>query len=121
MSSLRKVSYLLLFTCGVSFPILVAAQSKGPSSTNPAPTLNDQQKAGEALFLQNCPLCHVYSDQKKSVGIPMPPLTGLFRKSINEDAVRQLILQGIPKKMPGFRYDLEPKELDDIIAYLKTL
>jgi len=33
---------------------------------------------------------------------------------------RQLIEQEVPGKMPGFRYDLEPKQIDDIIAYLRT-
>jgi mono/diheme cytochrome c family protein len=47
-------------------------------------------------------------------------LVGLFKDStISEDAVRQLIQTGIPKNMPGFKYTLEPAELDNLIAYLK--
>jgi mono/diheme cytochrome c family protein len=30
-------------------------------------------------------------------------------------------MQGVPNKMPAFRYGLQPAEIDAIIAYLKTL
>ena len=36
------------------------------------------------------------------------------------ELLRGLILKGSPN-MPGFQYGLEPKEMDDLIAYLKTL
>ena len=35
------------------------------------------------------------------------------------DAVRQLIRQGIPRRMPRFQYTLNASEMDDLIAYLK--
>jgi hypothetical protein len=44
----------------------------------------------------------------------------MFGADADEDFLRQFIQQGVPAKMPGFRYDLEPKQIDDIIAYLKT-
>jgi mono/diheme cytochrome c family protein len=96
-------------------------ESSGFTSTIPAPGLNDQQKRGENLFLQNCPLCHIASNQKKRLGIPTPQLKGLFKNPTSEDAVRRVILQGVPGRMPGFQYDLDAKEIDSIIAYLKTL
>lgn len=124
MSAFYRIACLLILTCAVLFPITLWGQSEESSSTTsttPAPGLNEQQKAGEALFLQNCPLCHIYSNQKKRLGIPTLSLNGLFKKQIGEDVVRQFILLGVPKKMPGFQYDLEPKEIDNIIAYMKTL
>jgi hypothetical protein len=39
---------------------------------------------------------------------------------VKSSGPRQLIEQGVPGKVPGFRYDLEPKQIDDIIAYLRT-
>lgn len=72
------------------------------------------------MFVQNCPLCHVPSNQKKRLGIQGPVLQGMFGEDANEDALRQYIQQGVPDKMPGFRYALEPKQIDDLIAYLKT-
>jgi mono/diheme cytochrome c family protein len=51
-----------------------------------------------------------------------PLLNGLFSgsKPRPEAVVRGFILKGTPK-MPGFQYGLEPKQIDQIIAYLKTL
>jgi mono/diheme cytochrome c family protein len=56
----------------------------------------------------------------KSVG---PSLKGVFGppRSRPEVVVKTFIQQGIQDKMPGFRYGLQPAEIDAIVAYLKTL
>jgi mono/diheme cytochrome c family protein len=72
------------------------------------------------LFVQNCPLCHVPSNQKKRLGIQGPILQGLFTEDADEDPLRQLIQQGLREKMPGFRYALDSKQIDDLIAFLKA-
>jgi cytochrome c2 len=131
MSFSRRIVNLLLLACVGMFPIALAAQEadqhtpeQSPSmarkSSAPRPVLNEQQRRGEALFVQNCPLCHVPSHQKQTLGIQGPILKGMFGEDADEDFLRQFIQQGVPAKMPGFRYDLEPKQIDDIIAYLKT-
>ena len=124
MSSSFRIACLVF----LMFVILPASRLRGQgedsggfTSTIPASGLNDQQKKGENLFLQNCPLCHINSNQKKRLGIPTPQLKGLFKNPTSEDAVRRVILQGIPTRMPGFQYDLDTKQIDSIIAYLKTL
>ncbi len=82
---------------------------------------------GEALFLQYCPLCHAPLKKRgkdpNETGTPREkPLAGLFRGGrVQDAAVRQVIQRGISQKMPGFQYALTPKELDDLIEYLKTL
>jgi len=38
----------------------------------------------------------------------------------NEDMIRDYIRNG-SKKMPGFKYGLEPSEIDAIVEYLKTV
>jgi mono/diheme cytochrome c family protein len=95
-------------------------------TTEPAPAaepvLTDAQKRGEALFLKHCPLCHVFSGQKKDLGIQSPTeLRGLFKSStVSDAAVRQLVTEGVPGKMPSFRHALASQELDDVLAYLKV-
>ena len=84
------------------------------------PVLNEQQRRGEALFVQNCPLCHIPSKQKKTLGIQGPILRGMYGEDADEDSLRQIIQQGIPAKMPGFRYTLDSKQIDDVIAFLKA-
>lgn len=52
-----------------------------------------------------------------------PPLDGIFRgdKPLTDVVARTFIQRGVADKMPSFQYGLEPKEIDSIIAYLKTL
>ncbi len=90
-------------------------------------TLNEQQKAGKGLFMQNCSVCHlpILENSKDAAGGGSaigPLLEGLFRgeRPRPEEAVRTFIMRGTPK-MPGFQYGLERSEIDSIIAYLKTL
>jgi mono/diheme cytochrome c family protein len=125
--SRRFARGLLAFACAVLPPITLAAQSGPTSATVPVSALAEQQRMGEALFLKYCPLCHApmkkRSKDPNEQGVPREAsLAGLFRKERTQEAsVRQIIQQGIPKKMPGFQYTLGPKELDDLISYLKTL
>jgi len=123
MRSLRRGIYSLLLTCGIFFPTALAAQSQQGSS----PALNEQQTKGRILYNQNCRLCHTPEPERakdptpgKSVG---PSLVGVFGppRSRPEAVVRTFIQQGITDKMPGFRYGLQPAEMDAILAYLKTL
>ena len=77
--------------------------------------------------MQNCSVCHLpilensknAAEEGSAIG---PLLKGLFRgeRPRPEEAVRTFIMRGTPK-MPGFQYGLEQREIDSIIAYLKTL
>jgi mono/diheme cytochrome c family protein len=101
----------------------LAAQSK-PAATLPgAEKLNEQEKRGEGLFLQRCSLCHL--PRKLKFGSPPvvgPSLSGQFKDATpdQQKILRGFILKGGPD-MPGFQYGLEPKEVDDLVAFLKTL
>jgi mono/diheme cytochrome c family protein len=99
------------------------AQTK---SAVPAPTtekLSESARRGEGLFLQRCSLCHL--PRKLKFGSPPvigPSLNGQFKDAAPDQlkTLRGFILKGGPD-MPGFQYGLEPKEVDDLIEYLKTL
>ena len=96
------------------------------SSTKPAaaaPNYTEQQWRGEGLFLQRCSICHLLK-KLKNIGSPPtvgPDLTGVFATATpdEEKTLRNFILKGSPN-MPGFQYGLETKDIDDLIAYLKT-
>ena len=85
--------------------------------------LTEQQAGGAGLFFQRCAYCHLQKTLKTccqpSIG---PSLSGLFKNATpaQEKALREFILKGGPTYMPSFQYGLEPKEIDDVIAYLKT-
>jgi mono/diheme cytochrome c family protein len=109
-----------LYSPGPDFLLAQNAPATAPSS--PA-KLTEQETRGENLFRQRCSLCHL--PRKLKFGSPAvigPDLAGLFKEA-GPDKMKLLkgsILKGSPN-MPGFQYGLEPKEVDDLIAYLKTL
>jgi mono/diheme cytochrome c family protein len=100
----------------------LTAQSKPDDPRPAAQKLNEPERHGENLFLQRCSLCHL--PRKLKFGSPPvvgPSLAGQFKDATPEElkTLRGFILKGGPD-MPGFQYGLEPKEIDDLIAYLKT-
>jgi mono/diheme cytochrome c family protein len=103
----------------------VRAQSTKPGSVfTPIPNPNAQQKRGEYLFLQRCSLCHVMKYGRAGARLPAVwmNLAGLFKDAPpdQENTVRQFILKGTPR-MPGWQYTLQANQIDDLIAFLKTL
>jgi len=77
----------------------------------------DQVKLGERLVGQSCVVCHF-----------APQLTsGTFAPALSKDTLggnaevmHALIAEGSPR-MPGFKYQFKPQEIDAIVAYIKTL
>jgi mono/diheme cytochrome c family protein len=110
----------VLYSPGSGLLLAQNAPAMAPSSPK---KLTEQETRGENLFRQRCSLCHL--PRKLKFGSPAvigPDLTGVFKEA-GPDKLKLLtgsILKGGPE-MPGFQYGLEPKEIDDLIAYLKTL
>src|SRR6267143_5327066 len=100
-------------------PELLLAQNAPAAATSSPAKLTEQETRGENLFRQRCSLCHL--PRKLKFGSPPvigPDLSGLFKEA-GPDKLKLLtgsILKGGPD-MPGFQYGLEPKEVDDLIAY----
>lgn len=81
-------------------------------------------EAGKAVFQSQCEVCHDVADQQQKAG---PPLKGLFRKRRlangkrpSSPAVREIIQAG-GNGMPAFRDLLSPEQIEDLLAWLKTL
>src|SRR5581483_4832268 len=102
------------------------AQTRSGAPFTPNPNLTAREKAGEYLFFQRCSLCHVPQYSKTSAVSDLPPvfigLDGMFKDADPgmENTARTFILNGT-QRMPGFKYALKPEEIDNLIAYLKTL
>lgn len=120
MAIITVVGLAALYSSGSTY---LLAQNK-PDSTQPvAEKLSEDARRGEGLFLQRCSLCHL--PRKLKFGSPPvigPSLSGQFKDASPDQMkiLRGFILKGGPD-MPGFQYGLDPKEVDDLIAYLKTL
>lgn len=97
-------------------PIASQAQQSSAALGTAAPVL-----AGKKLFLQRCSVCHLpplnRPSDRESFG---PQLNRYIRGTETEMRAREVIAKGTAR-MPGFQYALAPKEIDDLIAYLKTL
>ena len=79
--------------------------------------LNDTQKLGQRIFEQRCGICHAPA---RGAFVMYGPF--LYKDLINgnEDAIKEMIRTGT-SKMPGFKYGLQPAEIDAIVEYLKTV
>ena len=104
----RTIPLLLLF---------LTVGARPGVSQKPAASLTDQQLAGRQILAQSCAVCH----------LPSGPDAKTYGPSLNkstipedDDAVRQTILDG-NSRMPGFKYFLQPAQIDAIIAYLRTV
>ncbi len=77
----------------------------------------DQVKLGERLVGQSCVVCH-FAPQLAS-GSYAPALSKDTLGG-NAQVMHALIAEGSPR-MPGFKYQFKPQEIDAIVAYIKTI
>jgi len=98
---------LIVLSVLASWPLIVAAQ---PASGD------GQRLLGLRLFNQSCRVCHT----KPTL------LSGLYGPALsmntlggNADAIRAFISNGTAR-MPGFKYDFTPAQIDAIVAYVRT-
>jgi cytochrome c len=80
---------------------------------------------GKTLFQQKCAMCHYDTSAQKKIG---PGLKGISKRGtftvngnkISDDSLKNWIENG-DQLMPPFKDTLEPGQIKDVIAYVKTL
>jgi mono/diheme cytochrome c family protein len=103
----RASAAVLILLAGVQ---VVSAQTTAPGNAA-------EIAEGRRVFHQKCALCHVANTLgEESYG----PKLSRVQVDKSEEGVRQVIRTGLAR-MPGFQYALEPRQLDALIALLKTL
>ena len=83
------------------------------------PALSADELTGRRLFVQRCYLCHDPVGQPRGRA-PGPWLDHARVTARGDSGMRDYILQG-SDRMPGFQYQLEGAQVDQIIAFLKTV
>jgi mono/diheme cytochrome c family protein len=83
------------------------------------PSLSESALKGRTLWVQRCAYCH------DGVGTPTyhtlgPWLGAETVKPDREVFVREKIARG-SARMPGFRYTLQPDQIDQLIAFLRSV
>jgi hypothetical protein len=142
MPNIRNVRRLGFLASLVVVPALFAsslgsAQEGGSRATQSSPPihhpsgtkLTEQQIRGAGIFFQRCSLCHLAKTSGAGgskfccVSSLGPDLSVEFKNVTpdQEKAYREIIMNGGLTYMPSWKYGLTPEEIDDIIAYLKTL
>lgn len=105
---------------GIYGPILLLIVSSVVvcSQTSSDHSLTEAQKNGRRLFQQRCAVCHtppMVISKQYGPALNMETILG------REDSIRTTIEEGETGLMPGFKYALEPSEINAIIKYLKTV
>ena len=80
---------------------------------------------GKSVFQQKCSICHYDNSNQKKIG---PGLKGISKRGtftvngakITDDSLKTWIENG-DQLMPPFKETLEPGQIKDVIAYVKTL
>lgn len=104
----RSVLALLLFCASLARPLGAAAEPAGADG---------QQLLGLRLFNQSCRVCHT----KPTLLSPQyGPALSMNTLGGNADAMRAIIGAGTAR-MPAFKYDFRPEQIDAIVAYIKTI
>ena len=110
-----------LLTAGLVAPVLVAsgcvALAQGAAATALDASFTEAQREGLRLFSQSCGVCHTVVQQRTRQYGPV-----LSRDTLggDDDLIREYIGNGTPR-MPGFRYYFQPDQINDIVAYIKTI
>ena len=111
---IRRVGIALILSALV-LPVLprsVLAQG----AAAPAP-LDDTQKLGQRLFYQSCVVCHI---KPQITSGQYGPVLSKETLGGQEEALRAFISNGTAR-MPGFKFQFEPGQINAIVAYLKTM
>jgi mono/diheme cytochrome c family protein len=75
--------------------------------------LEDTELRGRRLFVQRCAYCH---ERRGEINIGADRI-----EESGDTTVRERILEGLPRQMPGFQYTLDVEQVNQIIAFLKTV
>ncbi len=79
------------------------------------PALSETELEGRRLVVQRCAYCHDQGGRSAAPWLDMERI-----KTVGETSFREKILTG-SRRMPGWQYALPPVQIDQIMAYLKTV
>jgi len=125
---IKSYTGLLIIIVAFISPLTLASAKKHKKKDKPSPAGSVTE--GKALFDKNCAMCHFPNKPDKKLG---PGLKDLFKnkelpeshKPVTEENVREQIEKGSPHAkpmpMPAFADKLSPEEIQNLLAYLKTL
>ncbi len=112
---MRRYAWISLAVVA-AWPLAALAQQTGAQQSGGG-SLSQDEKLGRQLFTQSCMVCH--TRPVITAGTYGPPLSRDAAGG-QADVMRQVITDGTPR-MPAFKYQFTPAQIDAIVAYLKTV
>jgi len=121
-------NFLILGTAALAFAGAVFAQDPPPAKKQAKKSGNGDAAAvarGKEIFDKKCGICHYADNDQKKIG---PGLKGLYKRGtftvnnnkVTDETLKTWIENG-DTLMPPFKDVLEPAQIKDVIAYVKTL
>src|SRR6266849_3912133 len=110
---MRRSAWVILL---MAFP-LALPQGFFAQGLSAQPALNDAQQLGMRLYNQSCVVCHA---KPQITSGQYGPTLSKDSGGGRDDVMRDVIANGTPR-MPGFKYQFEPIQIEAIVAYLKTV
>lgn len=105
LACIALVSLLLVTAC--------ATARRGEPFAGPLPIISEKVARGEKVFMAHCDKCHPGGEKGLAFALNNKPLPGPM--------IKAQIRAGVGS-MPSFSKELLPDDqLDDLVAYLKTL
>ena len=103
----------------------VAQSKKAPPKKNGAAATKAGDAAkGRQVYSENCSICHFAKSREKKIG---PGLEGIFKrgkfadgKKVDDASMRAWIEKG-GEQMPPFDEVLNKQQIEDLVAFLKTI
>ena len=108
---MKRTALTLLLRLWYCLPVLLTASQMAFAEDG------GQQKLGMRLFNQSCRVCHTKPQLNSPQYAPVLSMNTLGGKA---DVIAEVISNGTPR-MPAFKYDLKPAEIDAVVAYIKTI
>ena len=123
-----KRNYLILGIATLAVAGALLAQDQ-PEKTAPKKTASHgaagSAARGKEVFEKKCVMCHFADKEEKKIG---PGLKGISKRGtftvngnkVTTEALTTWIENG-DSMMPGMKENLEPAQIKDVVAYVKTL
>jgi len=99
------------------WPGLLLALAPSLALAQAGASLDETQLLGQRLFNQSCRVCHAKPQLTSAVYGPVLSKDSLGGQA---DVMREVIANGTPR-MPGFKYNFTPAQIDAVVQYLKTI
>jgi len=102
-----------------------APPAKTSSKKAPSHASSGSAARGKEVFEKKCAICHYADKESKKIG---PGLKGMYKRGtftvngnkVTDESLKTWIENG-DSLMPGMKDTLEPGQIKDVIAYIKTL